>query len=127
LCLEEIVELLLLNSDHLLLNDQDTHSLLLVELVYDHSEVDQNHAVHPEKNFACTHVIRVDLHLKCNLLKHGKVRAHYKHRTVKKHQPFNIVEEHTIHKDESNKILPTKELEIVHINCDSRWHDVSLG
>jgi hypothetical protein len=37
------------------------------------------------------------------------------------------MEEYAIHKDESNEILPSKELKVVHINCDSRWHDVSLG
>jgi hypothetical protein len=37
------------------------------------------------------------------------------------------MEEYAIHKDESNEILPNKELKIVHINCDSRRHDVSLG
>ena len=74
--LEKIVELLLLNSDHLLLNDQYAHCLLLVELVNHHCEVDQNHAVHPEQNFAFSIVIRIDLLCKLNLLKHGKVRAY---------------------------------------------------
>ena len=36
------------------------------------------------------------------------------------------MEKHTVHKDESNKILSAKELKIFHINCDSGRHDVSL-
>jgi len=46
--LKKIVKLLLLNSYHVLLNNQHAHCLLLVELVKHHSYVDQNHAVHPE-------------------------------------------------------------------------------
>ena len=37
------------------------------------------------------------------------------------------MEKHTVHINESNKILTTKELKIVHINCDSGRHDVSLS
>ena len=123
--LKKIVKLLLLDSYHVLLNNQHAHCLLLVELVKHHRYIDQNHAVHPEKNFALSVEIRIGFFLNCNLLNHGKVRANKEHRTVEKSEPFNIVEKHAVHIDKSYKILATEELEIGNIDGDPWRHDVS--
>ena len=123
--LKKIVKLLLLDSYHVLLNNQHAHCLLLVELVKHHSNVDQNHAVHPEKNFALSVEIRIGFFLNCNLLNHSKVRADHEHRTIEKNEPFNIVKKHAVHEDESYKILAIEELEVFHIDGYSRRHDVS--
>jgi hypothetical protein len=71
--------------------------------------------------------IRIGFFLNCNLLNHGKVRSNHEQRTVKKNEPFNIVEKHAVHEDESYKILATEELEIGHIDGYPRRHDVSHG